>query len=205
VEFLLQTAGHHFPKEPGAPYGHDPSIPGWPWIDRSHSWVIPTSLAVLALKAAGCAGHERVQAAVRLLLDRQLPRGGWNYGNTTVYDRELLPMAESTGAALKALAGLVSRDKIAPSLSYLQKSAASVRTPLSLSWSLLGLGAWAAKPAAAPIWLEDCQRLQDRYGAYDTIAFALMTLALLQTAGPGPVGSAFPGSDFLKTPPERTG
>ena len=42
-----------------------------------------------------------------MMLDRQLPHGGWNYGNTYVFGRELRPMPESTGAALTGLAGQV--------------------------------------------------------------------------------------------------
>ena len=41
--------------------GHDGTIPGWPWILGTHSWVEPTALAVLALRRAGRASHLRVQ------------------------------------------------------------------------------------------------------------------------------------------------
>ena len=64
-------------------------------------------MGILALKAVGFAGHDRVKEAVRMILNRQLPSGGWNYGNTTVFKRELLPMPEHTGQALCALSGFV--------------------------------------------------------------------------------------------------
>jgi hypothetical protein len=177
-QFLLKTTGYHFPREKDAAYAHDPSIRGWPWIDHTHSWVIPTSLAIIALKGTGYSDHERVQEGIRLLLDRQLPRGGWNYGNTQVYGQELIPMPESTGVALTALAGSVPRPHIHPSLGYLKNSIAQIRTPLSLGWSLLGLGSWGENPPQSKSWLEACWRRQERYGDYDTIALALMILAL---------------------------
>jgi hypothetical protein len=183
VQFLLKTAGSHSPKEKDAPFAHDPSIRGWPWIEGTHSWVIPSSWAVIALKTAGYRAHERVQEASCLLLDRQLPRGGWNYGNTMVYGQELHPMVESTGAALSALAGIVPRQEIEPSLAYLKNRVAQVRTPLALSWSLLGLGAWDEEPVETLTWLEACWRQQERYGAYDTVALSLMILALTLPKG----------------------
>jgi hypothetical protein len=78
-------------------------------VAGTHSWIEPTALGVIALKAAGHERHERVQEAIRMILDRQLPHGGWNYGNTFVFGRELRPMPESSGAALAGLAGQVER------------------------------------------------------------------------------------------------
>ena len=89
VSFLLKTTGTYFKKEEGIPVGHDPSIKGWPWIMDTHSWVEPTSLTIAALCIEGYGKHERVDEGVRLLIDRQLESGGWNYGNTTVFGTEL--------------------------------------------------------------------------------------------------------------------
>ncbi len=183
VQFLLKTTGSHSPKEKDAPFAHDPSIRGWPWIEGTHSWVIPSSWAIIALKALGYSEHERNLEATHLLLDRQLPKGGWNYGNTMVYGQELHPMVESTGVALSALAGSVPRQEIELSLVYLKKGAAQIRTPLALSWSLLGLGAWNEELPETATWLEACWRRQERYGLYDTVALSLMMLALTLPKG----------------------
>jgi hypothetical protein len=149
VGYLLATTGRHWPRQPGAATGHDPAIRGWPWIEETHSFVEPTALALLALRRAGQGGHERAREGVRLLLDRQLPRGGWNYGNTTVYGQELRPAAVETGVALTALAGVVGQGDVLRSLNYLQAEALKLRTPLSLAWAAVGLGAWGAFPATA--------------------------------------------------------
>jgi hypothetical protein len=196
VKFLLETTGSHSPKEKDAFFDHDPSIRGWPWIENTHSWVIPSSLAVIALKTMGYSDHERVQEATRLLLDRQLSPGGWNYGNTKVYGQVLQPMVMSTGVALSALAGSVPRQEVEPSLVYLNKQSTQVRTPMSLSWSLLGLGAWGEAPPERAAWLEACWRQKERYRGYDTVALSLMMLALALPEG---ILSLF-GSAGIKIP-----
>jgi hypothetical protein len=68
---------------------------------------------VIALKATGHLQHDRVREGIRMMLDRQLPHGGWNYGNSVVFGRELRPMPESTGAALTGLAGQVEVEVVA--------------------------------------------------------------------------------------------
>lgn len=180
VRFLLQTTGQHRRKNPDDQVGHDPSIPGWPWIDLTHSWIEPTALSVLALRVAGYGHHDRAREGVRMILDRQLPHGGWNYGNTTVYGRELHPMPESTGAALAGLAGQVEQGTIARSLDYLQSEVGRLRTPISLGWGLLGLAAWDHWPSNGAALVERCLANQTRYGEYDTSALCLLFLAQLE-------------------------
>ena len=114
-----------------------------------------------------------------MMLNRQLPRGGWNYGNTLVFGKELHPMPESTGAALTGLAGLVDRDAVMPSLAYLQHEVVRLRTPISLGWSLLGLAAWDLSPPNAAALAERCLANQGRYGEYETSALCLLILGAL--------------------------
>src|SRR5262249_9989037 len=105
--WLLAEKGQPIPSEAaseGSIVGHDPSLIGWPWIDGTHSWMEPTALAILALGREGLAAHARVAEGVRLLYDRALPHGGWNYGNRSVFGRELRPQPGPTGLALLALA-----------------------------------------------------------------------------------------------------
>jgi hypothetical protein len=177
LKFLLDITGRHWKKEVGAPVAHDTSIPGWSWIADTHSWVEPTALAMCALRANGLVQHSRVLDGVRLLMDRQLPHGGWNYGNTRVFGSELHRAPESTGAALQALAGLVPSAEIRKSIDYLKTEARRVRTPIALGWSLLGLGAWGEAPKEAPDLILQTVERQQRYGAYDTSSLALVLLA----------------------------
>lgn len=177
ARFLLETTGVHPEKKPGDPATHNTALQGWPWVIGTYSWIEPTALSILALHATGYRQHPRLQEAVSLILDRQLPHGGWNYGNTLLFGRELHPMPESTGAALTALAGLVPPDGLARSLDYLQGEIDRLRTPVSLGWSLLGLAAWDRWPANGLALIERCLANQARYGAYDTWALAVLCLA----------------------------
>ena len=175
--FLLTTTGLHRPRQPDSPSQHDPALKGWPWIADTHSWVEPTALAVMALRVAGYGEHERVKEGTRLLLDRQLPGGGWNYGNTKVFGQELFPFPESTGIALNALGGVVPQGQIQKSLDYLKSRLREVRTPLALSWGLMGLASWREAPPAALSWIAECLGRQRRYGPYDTACLSLLAVA----------------------------
>lgn len=179
VRFLLETTGFHFPRESNAPSAHDSLLKGWPWVDETHSWVEPTATGMVALKVAGYGHHHRVKEAVRMLLNRQLPHGGWNYGNTLVFGKALHPMPESTGAALAGLAGMAERDTVLPSLEYLQGKVERLQTPISLGWSLLGLAAWKLSPPNAAALVERCLANQERYGEYETSSLCLLFLGAL--------------------------
>ena len=149
----------------------------------TYSWIDPTALGVIALKATGRGSHPRVLEARRMILDRQCLHGGWNYGNRLVYGAELRPMPENTGLALDALKGLTPRSGLESSLDYLKSRVQSLRTPIALTFSLLGLGAWGERPAAAPAWLAECWQLQEQLGGYDTTSLSLLILASCLSGG----------------------
>ena len=117
------------------------------------------------------------------MMDRQLPSGGWNYGNTTVFGKELRPMPESTGIALSALQNKASKASLKRSLDYLKSILPTVGTPYSLAWGLLGLGAWEEAPPGRGSLIAQCLERQERYGAYDTTSLSLLLLALLSPRG----------------------
>jgi hypothetical protein len=192
IRFLLETTGFHFPRTSDVPSAHDTLLKGWPWVGDTHSWVEPTAMGIMALKTTRHEHHDRVKEAVRMVLDRQLPHGGWNYGNTHVFGKELHPMPESTGAALAGLAGLVERDAVSPSLTYLQQAVTGLRTPISLGWSLIGLAAWNQSPPNPAALVERCLANQERYGEYETSALCLLVLGAvaMETGGQIPLLSA---------------
>lgn len=179
--FLLSNGGETL-EERGV-YGHDTSLQGWSWTQSSHSWVEPTAISVIALRAAGLETHPRVDEALRLLLDRQLPSGGWNYGNTLVFGNELRPMPASTGIALSALAGLAPVMALERSLDYLASEVARLRTPFSLGWALLGLQAWGDHPAAADGWIAEAWSGASEHLPADTAELAILHLASLAPSG----------------------
>ena len=122
--------------------GHDSSLRGWSWAANTHAWIEPTAFFLLALRKAGYAKHPRCQEAEQLLVDRLLPEGGCNYGNTFVLGQQLLPHIQPTGIALLALAGSECGDqRIDRSCDYLEKTVTRDTAVASLAFALLGLKA----------------------------------------------------------------
>jgi hypothetical protein len=174
---LISTSGRQWRKAPDDPVADDPSLRGWPWIESTSSWVEPTALALLALRTAGYGGHPRAREAVKMLMNRQLPHGGWNYGNTVVYGQELYPQSGSTGIALTALAGQVDRAEVRRSLDYLKTQAEQCRSPFSLSWALMGLSAWRERPVPSQALIIESLDLQGKYGIYGTSLLSLLIIS----------------------------
>jgi hypothetical protein len=182
VRWLLHARGDT-PPDDGA-LGHDTRLVGWPWVQGTHSWVAPTALSLLALKAAGLGDHPRSREAVRLLVDRLLPGGGCNYGNTLVLGRELRPHVDATGLVATALANEVTGDeRVRRTLDFLMREV-SDRTPsISLGLALTGLAAHGLWPGGAEAWLSlACERLQRRGSS--TMGLVWICLAALKHQNP---------------------
>ena len=176
IKFLLETTGRHSKSGGDFPGSHDTSIQGWPWIEDTHSFVDSTALTLVALEAAGYTEHPRFKEGIRLLMDRQLPSGGWNCV-PIVYGLELYPFIDMTGVALSALAGHVAKKDVNKSILFLQSRIAGCRTPLSLGWALFGLGGWGKFPSNGRNWIEESLNRQNIYGKYGTTLLSLLTLA----------------------------
>jgi hypothetical protein len=182
VNWILRTAG-----DPTA--GIDaslktPPLIGSAWVTGTYSWVEPTAMHVLALRAAGFAAHSRTRNAEAMLIDRLLAGGGCNYGNTVVLSQELRPHVQPTGLAMLALAGQTHVDRrIGLSLDYLTANLSAETTSASLAYGLMGLAAHDRFPRDARNWLQAAYR---RTIARDGAAYklALLGLAALGTNGP---------------------
>jgi len=134
---------------------------------------------LIALRTEGYVDHQRFRDGRRLLLDRQLPEGGWNYGNTFVFGKRLRPTPSSTGMALNALARTVDPEDVELSLEYLRQGLPHIRSPLTLGWGILGIQAWDERPSQAAGWIAECLGRQDKYGEYDTSTLSLIMISLM--------------------------
>lgn len=181
LSWLITARGRRAPEATDL-FGHDTSLQAWSWVDGTHSWVEPTAYALLALHAAGFAQHPRVHEGVQLLLDRTLPDGGWNYGNTRVLGNTLRPFPVTTGIVLTALAGQRRETRIDASLRYLSDAFTSLRSPMSIGWTLIGLGAWDARPPDARERLAHCATQTE----YPLLTTERALLLLADTASPFP-------------------
>lgn len=181
VAWLLKDHGKSLPKSPYM--GHDSRLVGWSWAANTHSWMEPTAWSVMALKATGHGNHPRTREAVTLMIDRLLPEGGCNYGNTFVLGQELRAHVQPTGLTVLALADeKVSDPRLARSVDFLQREVSPRTTIASLCYALLGLGAYGRIPAAAHEWLaEGIDRLLAKP---DPLRLALACLAARATSSP---------------------
>lgn len=175
LNWILQTAGDSAAGSQEATSAT--GVVGWPWVTGTYSWVEPTAIHVVALKAAGYAEHPRTREAIAMLRDRLLQSGGCNYGNTVVLGQELRPHVQPTGLAMLALADETDDPKrrIARSLDYLAKSLSIETTSASLAYGLIGLAAHGRFPADARKWLEAAYL---RTVARDAAGYKLALLSL---------------------------
>jgi len=180
-EWLLSVRGESSARPDYT--GHDTTIIGWPWVAGTHSWVEPTALGLLALRACGHSEHSRARDAVRLLQDRLLVTGGCNYGNTIVLGQALLPHVQPTGLALLALADEADPDgRRDAALDYLERTLGVDTTPASLAYGVLGLAAHGRQLTGCEAWLANCAQRSYRRGA--SLELALLCLAALGADGP---------------------
>ena len=169
---------------PPANVGHDTMLIGWPWVESTHSWLEPTAWAVLALKACGLGEHPRVREGVRVMIDRLLPEGGCNYGNTFVLGQKLIAHLEPTGLVLAALVGETDPSgRLAKTINFAAESIGPTTTAASLSYALIGLAAHGRTPTTADAWLEGAvERTKRRPSAQ--LRLALLAVAALGAKGP---------------------
>ncbi len=186
IRWSLETHGTTAPRQ--GHVGHDTTLAGWSWAADTHSWLEPTCMFVMALKAVGQTHHERTREAVRLIVDRLLPEGGCNYGNTIVLGQTLLPHVQPTGLAMLALAGEdASDERIEKSLGYLEEQLSGESSTSSLCYGLMGLAAHGRHPMPASVWLEEAY---DRLAQRGASSYKLALIAL----------ASCPPHDWLRWP-----
>lgn len=168
------------PRDPR--FGHDTTLAGWSWAPATHSWLEPTAFFVAALRATEHRDHPRRLEAVGLLVDRLLPSGGANYGNTTVFGQTLLQHVHSSGVAAWALGGeSVADPRLGATLDYLADAVARPTGAASLAWAARGLAAHGRADAALARRVAEAL---DRVGDASLHKTALLTLALQEIGGP---------------------
>jgi hypothetical protein len=124
----------------------DNSLQGWSWIADSFSWVEPTAWCLIATKKwTGNDVHRdraRILEAERLLLDRAMLTGGWNYGNSNMLGQELVAYVPTTVVTLMAMQDRRSEPSVERGLAYLVKHATTERSASALALAVLALQAY---------------------------------------------------------------
>jgi len=158
----------------------DPDKFGWPWIQDTVSWVVPTAFAILALSQVPCACGSledippRVDLGFEMLMDRACPGGGWNAGSGVVYGSTVAPHPDDTAIALLALNNRTQHPVVQASLEWLERTAQTLTAPWSLAWAILAL---AAHGRAVALLITTLMALPDLSGNDDTCTLALVCLA----------------------------
>jgi hypothetical protein len=121
-------------------------LAGWPWTAGTFGWVIPTGLALLALRFAGTrSGSDvAVSEAISLLRDRRCSGGGWNWGNPVLFGSNLPPYATETavGAVGLLAAGVdPAAPEVSTALDWLAANLDAATGVSATAWSLLALRA----------------------------------------------------------------
>jgi hypothetical protein len=127
-----------------------PAPEGWPWVRGTAAWVVPTSLALLALDKENSRNPSqvlggRIAEGRRYLMERMCVNGGWNHGSVRVYGVEGVPYPETTGVALAAIRGFNSPATVR-SVSVATAFLKDCRSADALNWLRMGLMAHGQLP-----------------------------------------------------------
>jgi hypothetical protein len=81
----------------------------------------------------------RIEQGELMIYDRMCVGGGWNYGNSIVYDEKLWAYPDVTAVALIALQDRSKRKENQMSLRLLQELTKETNSGLALSWTIICL------------------------------------------------------------------
>ena len=148
ADALVEARGLTF--EPSPVQRQDNRLQGWSWIDGTFSWAEPTAWAVFGLKKCHALGivpkgaSTRIRDGESLLQDRVCAGGGWNYGNSNVFNKNLPAYIPTTAIALLALQDRQDEAFVRNSLTYLEKHA--VEPPIHASARAQHVGIETTRP-----------------------------------------------------------
>jgi len=167
--------------EPSPFNRQDNSIQAWSWIDDTFSWVEPTAWCLLALKTCAQAWHGRVDAArvrdaERLLVDRSCRGGGWNYGNSNMLEKELVPYVPTTAVTLLALHDRGNQPVVTEGLAFLERHSTSEPSAMALGLASRALRGYGRDTSSVLAALRDQLPITAALGNHAGVATALYAL-----------------------------
>ena len=158
-------------------HGMDLTLRAWPWFPDQGSFVEPTALAVWALATVPPipAIQNRTDRAVRYLVDRRCPPGGWNVGSPMMFSRAVPPRACPTAWTLLALTQAAPEAIRPADIDALRADMHLDGGALALGWGLCALHALGQEDAEARARLAALQQPDGGWSANPyTTAVALM-------------------------------
>jgi hypothetical protein len=163
------------------PIQMNPDLQGWSWTANTFSWVEPTAYALIALKKLWpflpqTQAKARIRQGERLLYDRMCAGGGWNYGNTQVFDEPLPPYPETTALSLIALQEYQAAEPNQRSLHALRQMLGQAGSGLGLSLATLCFSLYGHDVSAWRTLLARHYEQTGFLGETKTLALALLAL-----------------------------
>ena len=153
---------------------------GWPWLAGTFSWVEPTSYYLIALKKVrskmGGDFDERIKQGKLMIYDRMCRGGGWNYGNSVVFDENLWPYPDTTAVALIALQDHREAEANRQSLEALKNMLRDVHSGLALSWGIICLSLYGEDTGKWKELLAESFKKTQFLGENKVIALSLLAL-----------------------------
>jgi len=125
------------------------AVRGWPWLDGTAAWVIPTGITLLALQrfaANSPRASSRLRPGMEFLFGRRCKDGGWNHGSAEALGYPASSYPETTGLALLSLHSHGSLD-LRPSIALAQRLYESTTSREAAVWLELGLRANGVPPS----------------------------------------------------------
>ena len=164
------------------------SLAGWPWTPGTFGWVIPTGLALLALKEAGAgsAAEQAASQAAGLLDDRRCAGGGWNWGNPVLFGTHLPPYATETALGVLGLLAAGRHQgstEVREGLDWLEGNLDPDTGVTATAWGVLALRAGGRATGDA---VERLRRLQAPDGSWRGSPHATALAHLASSGPPGP-------------------
>ena len=159
----------------------DNRLRGWPWIDRTFSWLEPTAWCLLALKRskrtpADPRVDSRIDEAERCVLDRCCLSGGWNFGTSNTLGKELHPYVPTTALGLLALQDRRETPEVIRSLRWLREHEASEPSATGLSMALVAARVFGQPGESLDARLQELVATTKGLGNLATTALALYAL-----------------------------
>lgn len=172
-------------QQPSSPQGSDNRLDGWSWTDATFSWVEPTSWALLALKQCRARGimandmDRRIRAGETILGERVCAEGGWNYGDSPAFGKDLPAYVPTTAIALLALQDRRDEPFVQQSLEYLERHAENHPSSRALALSALALRRHGCSTTRVEAQL---RRWLDQHPTSDAASIGMALCALHQAS-----------------------
>ena len=131
--------------EPSPVLRQNSALQGWSWVASTFSWGEPTSWALIALKTCRARGiavkgaEGRIRDGEAILRDRVCVTGGWNYGNSNAFGKDLPAYIPTTAIALLALQDCAEQAFVQDSVRFLEEQAGNHPSTRALALSTLAL------------------------------------------------------------------